>query len=431
MKVFNSLKFSVTAKFIVIVAILCGLILVVVPLRSQDFFIEETYRTIEELQSGDVQFSSSQLIDPRRVNHIILTENYMIEFPDVNLLPGFLDSVIENIDKLKSENGRFIYRTSQDTIYYVIKDLPGDTGYLISFVYFNYINNYAKAMFNQLLSVMLVVVSIAVLLAIYFASSIADPLVVISKRIKNISVSNWDEEVPVTRNDEIGLIEHSLEEMRQHLKMRSKIQQEMFQNISHDLKTPIMIIEGYTQSIIDGYIEADDLKDTALSILEEAKRLENKVKSLLYINKLDQLYTDKVSFAEIDAAKLFETVVNPFKTRFPNLHFEIRQSTNEPLKGEFDDWRVALENIVDNMTRFAKENIIISYDKSKIILFNDGEPIHEDLLETIFTAYGVGNRPNFGLGLAITKKVLSYFGYTIRAENAKNGVLFIIEKMQN
>lgn len=435
----QSLRFSVTAKFLLIVFIIACLMVAIIPYALHRFFIEETYEAIEQLQEGpiDLQAMNTQAIDPRAVNHMVVSYIPETNTYEVGILPKdfhseFLETVVNGIRVVKSGKERHVFSNDDVTIFYVVKKLDSIEGsttenYLVSFVYLTYVKSFTKSLYIHLSSFIWLIIVLTILISVFFANSISQPLVSISRRIKKISDNNWDERIPKTRDDEIGLIEESLEEMRVHLKNQSKVQQEMFQNISHDLKTPIMIIQGYSQAILDGYIPTEDLDDTILSILEESGRLEKKVKGLLYINKLDQLYSEKKSQNFVDVAKLFPSILEPFRTRFHDIEFKLDLNSTVPLPGEYDEWRVAIENIIDNMTRFAQKVIYVSYDGHEITLYNDGEHIPEESLQTIFNAYGVGHKANFGLGLTITKKIVNYFDYEIIAYNVdEGGVVFKI-----
>ncbi|MDF2700643.1 MAG: cssS [Haloplasmataceae bacterium] len=431
MKFNKSIKSTVAIKFFIILIIIALIFYIIIPLGIKNYFVEEAYRTIEISQEG---FNRNQKMtfDPRTVNHITLTkQNNTFEFDimafDTQLDTDFITQSFKQISIQKAKKQRYLYEDEDKSIYYVIS--KNEDQVIISFVSSTYVDHYISTLYGQFNVIFTSVFIISLILALFISNNITKPLISISKKIKNISNNNWDEEIPITRQDEIGHIESSLEELRKSLKSKERIQQEMFQNISHDLKTPIMIIEGYSQLVIDGYVQSEELNETMGSIMEEAKRLEKKVKSLLYINKIDQLYSEKKVFSEVDVEELFNTVITPYKKQFGKINFEIELKNNDLISGLFDEWRVALENIIDNMTRFANKVIRVTYQEEAITIFNDGEHIDESKINLIFDPYGVGNRGNFGLGLAISKKIVNTFGYEICAKNISDGVIFEITKI--
>ena len=96
--------------------------------------------------------------------------------------------------------------------------------------------------------------------------------------------------------------------------------------------------------------------------------------------------------------------------------------------GTEEHWETILDNILSNFCRYAKTTIKITAKQNKLILYNDGENIADDLLEGIFTPFRKGIKGEFGLGLSIVKKTLNLIGYDIVIKNQKKGVVFIITK---
>ena len=89
-------------------------------------------------------------------------------------------------------------------------------------------------------------------------------------------------------------------------------------------------------------------------------------------------------------------------------------------------WEAIIDNILNNFIRYAKKEIKIIVKNNKIVFFNDGENIDENVLNNIFTPYEKGVKGVFGLGLSIVKKTLHLLNYDISIENVKNGVKFTI-----
>ena len=90
-------------------------------------------------------------------------------------------------------------------------------------------------------------------------------------------------------------------------------------------------------------------------------------------------------------------------------------------------WEAIIDNLLNNFMRYAKKEIKITIKNKKIILFNDGDKIDENILSSIFTPYEKGLNGMFGLGLSIVKKSLQLLNYDIKVLNVKNGVNFIIK----
>ena len=199
----------------------------------------------------------------------------------------------------------------------------------------------------------------------------------------------------------------------------------MYQNISHDFKTPITVMKSYIEAAEDGI----QTKSEALDVVkEQVKKLEIKVHSLLYLNKLNYLKEELNSLNEqYDVSLIINAAVDKFKMSRPDIEFVLDiDKKSKMFRGSADMWEAIIDNILNNFIRYAKKKIKITVKNNKIILYNDGETIGENVLNNIFTPYEKGVKGLFGLGLSIVKKTLHLLNYDISIENVKNGVKFTI-----
>ena len=161
---------------------------------------------------------------------------------------------------------------------------------------------------------------------------------------------------------------------------------------------------------------------------EQIKKLEIKVHSLLYLNKLNYIKDRKDNLNEMyDVSQCIYAAVQKFKMSRPDVEFEVVIDKKATIfRGSANMWEAIIDNILSNFMRYAKNKIKITVKNKKIILYNDGENINENVLNNIFTPYEKGVKGVFGLGLSIVKKTLHLLDYDIMIENVKDGVRFII-----
>ena len=198
-------------------------------------------------------------------------------------------------------------------------------------------------------------------------------------------------------------------------------------NISHDLKTPIALIQTYAQSIKDDVYPYGD-KDSSIDvILENADRLEHKVKSFLYLNRLDYLQGEDNQLETFAIKELIEKIVLQMDLLKPEIRLET-ELEDVTFVGDEEHWRVAIENIIENASRYAKTLIKITLKEDYLEIYNDGEAIDEATLPYLFDPYVKGVKGQFGLGLSIVSKIASMFGYNVSAVNQEVGVCFIFQK---
>ena len=339
-----------------------------------------------------------------------------------NLAYAFSDELYDMLEKNKTEAKNKVKLNSQ-TVYYQIKKVNVYT-YIISVVYSDYTKDLLSGFREQIIYIFYGAFFIVAVILFIWVSSLIKPLKQIKGYIDDIK-EDKDSQITINRNDEIGVLSSSLVEMKEEIDKQNEIKEEMIHNISHDLKTPIAIIQSYAQSIKDDVYPYGD-KDASLDvILENSNRLEKKVRSLLYLNRLDYL-SDHIGNETCHMKDLIEHMILQLQTLHNDIHI-ITQLDDVEFKGVEDHWRICIENIIENAFRYVKNEIRITLKENELEIFNDGEPINVDNLDLLFQPYETGTKGQFGLGLSIVYKTVMMYGYNVTAINKENGVSFIIK----
>ena len=214
--------------------------------------------------------------------------------------------------------------------------------------------------------------------------------------------------------------------MKETLKRQEEYKNQMYQNISHDFKTPITVIKSYIEGIEDGI----ETKEEGLKVIkEQINKLELKVHSLLYLNKLNYIKDlDNIKKETTDVSRVIIESVEKFKLQTPNVKWDVNLQDKKCIyRGTFDMWEAIIDNLLNNFVRYADKSIKITIKNNKIILYNDGPNIDPNILNDIFTPYKKGVKGQFGLGLSIVKKTIMLLGYEISVHNEKKGISFIIK----
>lgn len=203
-----------------------------------------------------------------------------------------------------------------------------------------------------------------------------------------------------------------------------------FQNASHELKTPLMSIQGYAEGLQVGVIKDED---KALNIIiDESDKMSKLVDELLYISKLDSgqisLKKEKINLSNIinDLLSSFAPII---KNKNINVFLEVEN--NVEIIGDENEFSKALGNVLSNAIRYAKSQIQIKVDKignkTQIKIFNDGQNISPEELPHIFERFFTGNKGNTGIGLSMAQDIIKRHKGEINVENKTEGVEFIIE----
>lgn len=315
-------------------------------------------------------------------------------------------------------------KTSLDIVYQIRK--VDDSTTIVSFVPQSYMDQFKLTLVNGVVNILLVIVGILFLLLMlwvgYLIHSLKQIEVYINKYRKGQKA-----ELKLDRNDEVGELGRAIVQMNDEIKRQEQLKEEMVQNISHDLKTPIATIKSYGESIKDGIYPYETLEKSVDVIIEHANRLEKKVHSLLLLNRMGYLIAEDKGNDKTNMKAVIEKVILSLKVFKPSIELKT-DLTSCSYYGSEEPWRVVIENILDNALRYAKTEITIDLKPDYCIIYNDGINIPEERIEQLFRPYEKGQGGQFGLGLAIVKRVLTAYHYTIRIKNLSYGVQFIIEK---
>ena len=351
-------------------------------------------------------------------NDTIMVSDNLSKIIDIKKIDDLLDKIDNDYGKFKYKLNTYYYNTSK-------------TENVIKIAITN--DKYINIMRQDILLMIIIVVGITFILISLLIMTWSNNLVSRIKKLKH-NIDNIDNDNftyfsnKSFYEDELNSLAIAIDNMHDYLKEQEEYKNQMYQNISHDFKTPITVMKSYIEASEDGI----ETKDKTITIIkEQLKKLEIKVHSLLYLNKLNYIQDKKENLKiQYDVGKTIYAAVDKFKLTRPDIKFVLDiDSKNTIFRGSSDMWEAIIDNILSNFMRYADKIIKISVKNNKIILYNDGPNIDDNVLNNIFTPYEKGIKGVFGLGLSIVKKTLHFLEYDIIIENdKKRGVRFIIKE---
>lgn len=206
-------------------------------------------------------------------------------------------------------------------------------------------------------------------------------------------------------------------------------QQTFFQNASHELKTPLMAIQGYAEGIQAGVM---DTASAAEVILAESDRMTELVDELLDISKID-MGRQPLTLSEMDVRELLYDSIRAVESAAAAGGIAIVPDfPEEPVMVSCDDTRLrrAVTNILSNGVRYARSELRLTCRTEKrhatIRIQDNGDGIAEADLPHIFDRFYMGKSGKSGIGLALTKEIIHLHKGTIRAYNGDGGAVFEI-----
>ena len=355
------------------------------------------------------------------IAYLYIKEEKITTSPNINDVIHYND-IKEIIEKMNKSYGKFIY--NHKTYYYYTLKTNGTLKIAISND--SYINETKASILTAIFPLVLATFLLTGLMIVFWSGILVRKIEKLKNKIDNIDNPDYNHKIDFTTDDEIRSLSLAIEDMRLSLINQEQYRNQMYQNISHDFKTPLTVIKSYIEAYEDGVEDQNTVLNT---IKEQTDKLEEKVHSLLYLNKLDYLKNNKnITLELVDMDNIIKNEVEKFKFHRKDIVFKTTIDPKSKYYGSEEHWETILDNILSNFMRYAKKTIKITAKQNKLILYNDGDNIDEDFIEAIFTPFRKGIKGEFGLGLSIVKKTLNIMDYDISIKNEKIGVSFIITK---
>lgn len=218
--------------------------------------------------------------------------------------------------------------------------------------------------------------------------------------------------------NELEALKRSYNQMEETIRRSEEEKRQFFQNASHDLKTPLASITGYSQGIVSNVIK--DHQKAAGIILSESLRMTDLVESILSLSKMDS-HTFDLHPTDLEVMEFLDECVDIMSTirRDCVIHLEAER----PLMIYTDPelLKRVIQNILSNCLRYADHEILIrmSTDGNSLILLiqDDGPGFPEKDLPHIFERFYKGNGGKNGIGLSIVWTGIHYLGGSITAGN--------------
>ena len=279
---------------------------------------------------------------------------------------------------------------------------------------------------------------IAGLITSFINARLLEPITRLSKAMKEVSQGDFEQHLETnSRIAEVGESYQSFNVMTKELRATEVLQMDFVSNVSHEFKTPINAIEGYTM-LLQGEELSQEQEEYVEKILFNTQRLSGLVGNILLLSKLEnQNIPMKKTEYRLDeqirqAFLSLETKWTEKEIGFQVELEEVKYTGNEGLFMHI--WM----NLLDNAIKFspAKGTIMMFLKQEKdsvmFILEDEGPGIEDDVKTRIFDKFyqadGSHKAEGNGLGLALVKRIVDSAGGTIKAENREyGGCRFVVE----
>ncbi|MDU2064905.1 MAG: ATP-binding protein [Sporomusaceae bacterium] len=300
---------------------------------------------------------------------------------------------------------------------------------------------FLSSVHQSLVWVGLIILLVALAVSYLLARSITIPLRKLSQAAQQIEQGHLGETVQVTANDEVGHLAVIFNRMSETLAANNQLRRQLLANIAHELRTPLAIIQGNLEAMVDGVIAPN--KEQLSSLHEEAVRLNRLIRDLrdLSLAEVRQLVLEKES---IDLSQLLTRTVSMLRPLAEEKHLSINLILAENLPQvtvDVDRMCQVFYNILGNAIRYSPSDGEIEVAASllaektaswlKVTVKDHGPGISPEDLPHVFDHFYRGDKSRdrksggSGIGLAIVKQLVENHGGQVRVESvAGDGSLF-------
>jgi len=276
----------------------------------------------------------------------------------------------------------------------------------------------------------LLAAALAVIVVFAATQRIILPLRELQRAANGIAKGDLSRRVKVMGKDEVANLGHSFNEMAVALEKQEKTRIAFVANVSHELKSPMTSIQGFTQGMLDGTVPQQEHNKYLEIILSETKRLTKLVRELLDLSQMDSGNLS-LHITRFDINEMIRRVIIQYLDRMEEKNIEPEVDFENEycfVMADMDRISQVVINLVDNAIKYLPESgkVLINTHadgkKVRVTIGDNGNGISREDLPYVFDRFykvdkSHSDKKGTGLGLAIVKSILEQHGETIRVES--------------
>lgn len=294
----------------------------------------------------------------------------------------------------------------------------------------------------KVITIIEVILFLGIFILVFFVTSkITKPISILTGAVIEVGAGRYDFDIKIKSKDEVGIL------AREFINMKNKINEQMktirlekekvekleksriefFNNVTHELKTPLTSISGYAQMLISGMVEDEAFNKRAIErIYSESERLHSLVLNLIDISKGNSFVKEEPTQISMD--KLLNEICDDMSIKAKKYSIKINKNIQDGIVlGQTNKIRELVINILDNAIKYSVDssqitvNANIGVDYYSFEVINKSEPIPDNIYNKIFEPFvksqKTSEKQSLGLGLYICSEILKEHNGKITIEN--------------
>ncbi|SHH02570.1 HAMP domain-containing sensor histidine kinase [Tepidibacter thalassicus] len=432
--------------------------------KKKNMLIENS-KLIDSLYKGNFEdiYTQLQILENTMGANIIILNEKGIKYPYFNKrkhMNMFLNSKLKNKGEV---DGKFVFVIRNDPRlkidFLVLQTLLKEGDVLILRVPLAAIEESVAIANKFMFFTGILFVLMGSIWALLFSKKFTKPILELNRITQAMANFDFTKKCSIIEEDEIGELGKNInylsdqldnailelnkknEKLIKDIEKERKLEEmrkEFVSSVSHELKTPIALIQGYAEGLIENVIEDEESKNFYCEVIvDEVKKMDKLVKDLLNLSQIESGYfqLEKTNFNICD---LVNQVINKYKNIFEEKEINLRIENDENILVNGDIIRIeqVLVNFINNAIDHVDNKKIIDISiksegqKVRVSVFNSGEHIPESSLDKIWTSFykvdkaRTRNYGGSGLGLSIVRGILELHNNNFGVDNVEGGVIF-------
>jgi signal transduction histidine kinase len=259
----------------------------------------------------------------------------------------------------------------------------------------------------------------AMLLVLLVSRSLTGPLTKLAGAAEDIAAGNYSRRVGIRGSDEIGMLGAAFDRMAEAVERARKTQRDFLANVSHELKTPLTSLIGFSQALVDGSLWSENERARAATIIhEESERVLRMAQELLDLARVEG-GSISLHITAVDLASQLEQELEMIRPRASGRRLELELDAPKnisPVAADPERLHQILDNLLDNAVKYAPEGTAIkiaalsNISGVEVVVANATGP-HKPDAERIFERFYRADpsrsaaASGVGLGLSISREL--------------------------
>ena len=453
----SSIKFK-TMFYLILFSVFILLLLWESQLLFSSFLYERYQINDMSKLASEINKKDAEVL-PDYLKNVVYNNNVCIEYVD-----GFGNAILYNdastgcllgrSNKELNEYKEELYKSGEKTkaiklvnpdfeSYALLYGIEVDNGYVYLFTMLSNVNKNYTLIKDQLIYITIVVIILAIIISLFLAKVLSEPIVDITEKSKLVANGNYNVVFEKNGIKEIDELADTLNYLESEVSKTDNYRRDLMANVSHDLKTPLTMIKAYAEMVRDITYKNKKKREENLNvIIEETDRLNNLVGDILTLSKL-QANSDTLEIESFDLNKEIIGILKRYDYLKETEGYVIESEMPKEVIVRADKNKInqVIYNLVNNAINYTENKkvlIKITEDKKDYLIeIKNAGQIKDKDIEHIWDRYYKNDKKHkrnvvgTGLGLSIVKSILEShdFIYGVSSKDGETTFYFKIKKL--